>query len=565
MRPGRLPAILGERSETRVCVRRVVTVAAMTAGRRHVAAGATALCLLAACASAAQAAVVKTARTETAAMDFSNPKTGPDMRPAMTTYVLSIEAGPGETNAIAIERGGGAIVVRDAVAVTPGEGCQLADATTARCPTPSTNGGIVEQRIGGITLGDGDDSFHSGPPPTYVFDSIKIDAGSGDDDVSSGSGSAVGGPGNDRLTADIADGGPGDDVIAADGGDGGEGNDVLGPPAGARDVKLAGGAGDDVLTGSGYSAGDGDTLDGGVGNDRLSAGDGDDILQAGPGADVIDGGGGTDQVSFAYATAPVRVDLALADATDPAGEGDAMTGIEDVEGTAGDDVLLGSGTSNVLIGGPGNDRIAGRSGDDLLVGGDGADAIDGDDGGDAMASAGASYTRDRRELERYTSDSATDALSGGPGADVLHIGTGDAGKAGAGSDLLVAGGRPAVTSCGTGNRDRFDGERVPRNCDRVVLFGSDSMPARLGLRRWVVTARVPHFLDDPITVVLRVGSRVLGRVRASIGFGTSRTYRFPIARRHRALLRSARTVRLSFATSDGIDAVRDSVVLQAPR
>ena len=240
-------------------------------------------------------------------------------------------------------------------------------------------------------------------------------------------------------------------------------------------------------------------------------GDGHAEILPGPGADVIDGGGGNDHVSFAYATGPVHADLATPGAVDPTGEGDAMTGVESVEGGSGDDVLLGADGDSLLVGGDGDDRLDGRGGRDVIVGGRGADTISGGAGDDDLASgSGQIVVPDRRYYTGHTDERDTDVVTGGAGADLLRVGTGDRGDAGAGRDMVFAAGRPARLRCGSGERDRFDGLRVPRDCERVLVFGAD-MPTRVRLRGATLT--VPVTGAGPVRVVVTVDGRVVARRR----------------------------------------------------
>jgi len=84
-------------------------------------------------------------------------------------------------------------------------------------------------------------------------------------------------------------------------------------------------------------------------------------------------------------------------------------------------------------------------------------------------------------------------------------------RAEAGDDLVVAQGRPAAARCGTGARDRFDGLRVPRDCERIVLFGSESVPARLTLRGLILSIRVPGYFGGRVTIRVRLVGRIVAR------------------------------------------------------
>ncbi len=532
---------------------------------------------------AASGAVVSTARTEIAGFVDNNPK-APSSSPPRTRYVLSVAAGDGETNALVIERAPGAMIVRDAAAITPGAGCELLDATTARCATPASPGALVEQQVGSVSLGDGDDSFQD-LSDSLLGERAEVDAGSGAD-VVVGAARAVGGPGNDRLVASVAEGGDGDDVISARRGDGGDGDDVLGAFTAPGTTKLSGGAGNDMLTGGDSGLGfdeDVDVLDGGEGDDVLRGGGGSDRLLPGPGADVIDGGPQADSVSFAYASAPVRADLAVAGPIDPTGEGDAMTGVEHAEGGAGDDELLGGADDSFLIGGPGRDRLSGRGGrdvldggldddvllgaegNDLIVGGAGADTLDGAGGNDELLAGTAIVDAPRHFLTTFEADASPDRVTGAAGADSLRVGAGDSADAGPGNDVLESVGRPAFLSCAAG-RDVFDGEALaPRNCERASVLEDKLVPVNLRLRGRVLTLPIRGGDEARVSVVLLVAGRPLARARGTVHVAATRMLRLRLTPRRARLLRRARTMRLSFTDVSESPRKRDSALLPAVR
>ncbi|MDP8968052.1 MAG: hypothetical protein M3N04_05585, partial [Actinomycetota bacterium] len=315
--------------------------------------------MLAGGSGAAQAALVRIERTDVPAADTSVPKV-PNVIAEHTDYLLSIAAGAGESNALVVERTPAAMLVSDTVAISAGAGCERVDDTSVRCPTPLGAGAsFVRQRIGAVTLGDGDDRFDGPAAGATGAGEGNIDGGAGADAVVNAA-RAIGGPGDDRLVATVAEGGPGDDEIAADESDGGDGNDTLLPRRAEGSTLQRGGAGDDVVTGGT----NGDVLDGGGGADRLHGGAGDDRLLPGPDADLIDGGAGSDTVALTYASSGVRVDLSAPGPVDPTGEGDAMSAIESAEGGSGDDVLIGADGDGTLSAGAGNDRLEGRGGND---------------------------------------------------------------------------------------------------------------------------------------------------------------------------------------------------------
>ena len=532
----------------------------------------------------AEASVVRMKRSDVPAMSSNVPKAG-DYVPAHTDYVLTILAGTGEANAIVVRRDADAFVVRDGALAGAGAGCSAVDPFTVRCPTPPGPGAaFVRREVGGVELGDGDDSYQGPTDLGSGFEQGTVDAGAGAD-VVDGAANALGGPGDDRLAANTADGGPGDDRVRAGQADGGDGRDVLSPLVEGTATRLRGGAGDDVLVGG--SAGD--ELDGGAGADRLQGGTGDDTLDPGPGADDIDGGDGADTASFAYATSDVHADLSQTGPIDPTGEGDALIGIESLAGGAGDDALRGDdgvnrlsggggrdaldggGGGDVLEGGEAGDVLTGGDGDDILIGGAGADRLDAGAGDDDLAADEAAVESDERGFLFTVADDAPDTLAGGLGRDVLEVSRLDRADAGGGDDVLVAHGRTWALACGGGTHDVVDtGLLVPRDCERVrVLAFGASISARLRLRGATVAVLVPAFLgpEEPtrVTLALRIGRRVIGRGRRVVPDGGSRFVRVRIGPSGRRALRASRSVRLDVTAADSTSTERDVLVLRAPR
>lgn len=224
-------------------------------------------------------------------------------------YALSVEAGRGAANQIAVAEGNDAYTVTDAGApLDPGPGCVTVSPAEVRCPTARA----VTDRSAFVDAGSAADrvaltglasrtaaEVRGGAGQDVIFGRQGADlllGGGGDDAL-------AGGPGVDRL-----DGGPGDDTLH-----GGSDRDWVsyqwrsrpvtvdlarqaGGSAGEHDLLLElegviGGAGADELRGSGES----DTLVGGEGRarDRVRGRAGDDGLighrvAGGPGDDVVD-------------------------------------------------------------------------------------------------------------------------------------------------------------------------------------------------------------------------------------------------------------------------------------
>lgn len=187
--------------------------------------------------------------------------------------VLTITAGPGETNAIVLSSGNAnPLWVDDSAGVTPGAGCESGSATRVFCflaPAGLSAASVV------VSLADGNDSFTANDAGTYV-------------------------------TKVSADGGPGDDtIVGGDAGDvlhGGDGNDVLGGSSG--EDQVFGEAGDDTVRGQAGA----DTVSGGPGLDLIE-GDGQGIYGNG-GSDTIDSRDGQrDRVTCGLGADFVTADL----------------------------------------------------------------------------------------------------------------------------------------------------------------------------------------------------------------------------------------------------------------
>jgi Ca2+-binding RTX toxin-like protein len=208
-----------------------------------------------------------------------------------------------------------------------------------------------------------------------------IDAGAGNDSITTGTG-------NDTVA-----GGTGNDTV-----DSGAGNDVVG--GGDGEDELSGGAGEDTLSGD---AGD-DYLSGGLGNDSLLGGDGDDIIEGGDGADTVDGGSGND---FAFGDS--GNDLI-----------NGGTGDDYLDGGTGDDILYGDAGTDFLIGGAGNDTLYGGDGDDLITVGAGDEAFG--DAGDDVFTVDPTLTGNAgiTIIGGEAGEDLTDPTNGGDG-DVLDL------------------------------------------------------------------------------------------------------------------------------------------------
>jgi serralysin len=151
---------------------------------------------------------------------------------------------------------------------------------------------------------------------------------------------------------------------------------------------------------------------------------------------IIDGGG-RDTVDFSGYAAAQRIDLtpeAFSDVGGLVGNMAIARGsqIENAVGGAGADRITGNAASNLLDGrggrdelhgGAGNDTLLGQNGNDRLFGGGGRDSLAGGEGADALFG-----------------ETGTDWLGGGKGADALDGGVGKDTLVGhEGKDVLIGG------------------------------------------------------------------------------------------------------------------------------
>ncbi|MCL4067848.1 hypothetical protein M3484_14825 [Pseudomonas sp. GX19020] len=200
----------------------------------------------------------------------------------------------------------------------------------------------------------------------------------------------------------------------------GTGSGPVSPPP----VPVTGTSGDDLLDGSDSD----DLILGNDGNDQINARDGDDTVYGGNGNDIVNAGAGNDLVLGGAGNDQLHGDAG--DDTLDGGDGDDQLmgheGDDLLQGGAGNDMLLGGEGADSLYGEEGDDWLWGGEGDDQMVGGAGSDTLDGGAGNDTLW--GAFPEGD---------DGEVDFLNGGDGDDVIHLGVGDYGHGGAGSDSFV--------------------------------------------------------------------------------------------------------------------------------
>lgn len=291
---------------------------------------------------------------------------------------------------------------------------------------------------GGLAMGVGNDRLgNSGL--IMGQGGAAIDMGEGDDIVNLFIGSKVEGEirlgaGNDRLTVDTF---VADDLVV---------------DAGAGDDDITTAMGDDVI-----SAGEGDdSIFAGAGNDRIDAGAGDDTILADLGDDFVDGGAGFDTLFLAQATGPITVDFAGGKVSGAGIGADSFVNIEKLLFGAGNDVVTGGNGNDAFDGGVGNDTLRGAAGNDTLTGGEGADMLDGGSGDDALDGGnGADVLKGGSGIDRIDGGAGNDVIDAGSGNDIILGGAGnDTIDAGSGDDRIEGGAGDDILTAGSG-RDVF--------------------------------------------------------------------------------------------------------------
>ncbi|TXI48462.1 MAG: hypothetical protein E6Q50_10770 [Lysobacter sp.] len=315
-------------------------------------------------------------------------------------------------------------------------------------------------------------------PDTHRSGDDTIDAGYGNDRVSSGEGddTIVAGSGDDYVN-----GGHDDDTISA-----GDGNDSI---DGDMPLNLIAGTHFTAAVSSTAIANGSDTIDGGAGNDNLRGGGGADTLYGGADDDTISGRGQGDHAA-------------------DAGDSDN----DYIDGGLGNDVIFGDDGEDTILGGDGNDSIRGdngyasvRSAKDDIDAGDGDDIVTGDGGGDDIKGGAGADTLSGDSIDIAGTEHGRDTLRGGDGNDTMFgQGDNDILYGDAGDDIMLGdmadsqlspafhgqdelyGGAGNDQLFGNGGNDRLDGgagldqlsggtgdDRMSGGMDNDLLDGGD--------------------------------------------------------------------------------------------
>ena len=270
--------------------------------------------------------------------------------------------------------------------------------------------GAIGQDI--ITGFAGSDRIFAGEGGTAAAEQY-IDAGEGNNQVSSGSGvdRILAGFGNDIVNAggganrieiaggnNVIDAGDGIDIVRT-----GLGNDLIKVQNGDNDIRTTGGN-NIVITGNGSDiirTADGvDRVESGAGDDDIDVGGGDDTVYSGIGSDRIVGGWGADLIVSGYSqagggpTTDTNTIFGDAESTtdlpplsrqeDHADQIYGDEGIDRVFAGFGSDRIETFAGHDIVSAGNGNDHLIGGDGNDLLIGGNGDDRLFGDSGADIL-------------------------------------------------------------------------------------------------------------------------------------------------------------------------------------
>ena len=240
--------------------------------------------------------------------------------------------------------------------------------------------------------------------------------------ITSFSGNDVIATGADVPLAMNVDAGPGDDTITT-----GAGNDLV--QGGDGNDTLNGTAGGDRLVGDRGA----DTMNGGAGDDTMvwNNGDGSDAINGEDGVDRVEDNlsGGVDVSTLKLEGGRVRYDRTNVGQFSLSVASSEVFALNSLGGDDTLDVSPGIGMQVVADAGAGNDKFNGAdepdaffggAGDDTLSGGAGNDSVDGQDGNDTLAirDSAADFARGGAGTDKATADeAAVDAVA----ADVESI------------------------------------------------------------------------------------------------------------------------------------------------
>ncbi|MBX9845800.1 MAG: hypothetical protein K2Z80_28750 [Xanthobacteraceae bacterium] len=309
---------------------------------------------------------------------------------------------------------------------------------------------------------------------TWTETAVSLDAGAGNDSITTGSYNDVlrGGDGNDTLNA-----GGGDDVLA-----GGAGNDVLNGGSGMDTASYQGatagvtvdlaisaaqntqGAGTDTLSNI-------ENLTGSLFDDQLNGSSGANVLTGLGGNDVLDGRAGADTMIGGLGDDTYVVDTASDTTVENQNEGiDAVlssltwTLANNVENLilSGTSAINGTGNSldNSIVGNSANNVLYGLGGDDTLDGGAGADSLFGGAGTDTYVVDNAA------DLVSENSDEGIDTVRssmagtytlGNNVENLILMGSGNTNGTGNSLDNVLTGNGGANTLVGGDGNDTLDG------------------------------------------------------------------------------------------------------------
>jgi Ca2+-binding RTX toxin-like protein len=349
---------------------------------------------------------------------------------ATLTANAAVDGGAG-TDTIALTAAGLTVVDADLVNVHNVEVLQ----TGAGANFVTLGANAVAAGMTNVTGGAGNDTIDTSAV-AYTLNAV-IDAGAGDDNVTTGAGNdtITIGAGDDTVTS-----GAGNDTIV--GGANVDGADVINGGTGSDTLTLAGGATAGVADGGAY-AGAGVTLTSVTNVETITVAAG--LAAVDNVSPVFDVAGSTNDYTLTLVAgnvtagntltvdasalrAGVVTTLGAGSQVNGAGfvatdenltlVGGAVAGILNVTGGAaadtittgtGNDIVNGGAGNDTIDGGAGADSIVGGAGDDSITGGSGRDTLLGGDGNDVFVMTGNEFSND------------ADSVDGGAGNDAVQI------------------------------------------------------------------------------------------------------------------------------------------------
>ncbi len=311
------------------------------------------------------------------------------------------------------------------------------------------------------------------------------------------------------------------------------------------------------------------TLSGLAGNDTLVGGSGSDLLLAGLGSDSVTGNGGDDEL----------VGGGSGDTLDGSAGDDLIrgsnNGADSIRGGTGRDYVLGGAGNDTIDGGDGDDTMLGEAGDDLLTGNLGSDILAGGANHDVLYGHTQAGTGDDNAVDFLYGDFATNQNEAGSGRDCIFGGGGNDLMFGEGDDDFISAGAGSSNTVNYGAGEGPDPTTfvapTPTPPPPAGTASSTHAPATLpigpvGRDRWgMLSGSASRFGTSGGSGISREPSVVVGTSGTYLAWSDNRTGNFEIYVAHHngngwvELGTSASGVGVS--ASDLSDSIRPSIAL----